>query len=209
MKAMKTKATLPTCKMCQKAKCLTMRAILCPKCFAKSAASSGSRSSGNASARGSVGNDGNASARGSVGNEGNIITGKTKKSAGKRSWLKRQAKDLLVVKRHWLELILRKKKSWEIRGKGTSKRGLIHLAASGGGGLILGRATLVDCLPVEREELRRHTGKHCIPERELESVKYPKIYAWVLKGACRYKVPLEHKHSQGAVVWVKSHRWFA
>ena len=151
---------------------------------------------------------GNASAGGSVGNKGNIIKGSPKKTAGKRSWLKRQAQDLLVIKPRWLDLILARTKSWEIRGTATSKRGRIHLAVSGGWGLILGKASLVDCLPVKREDLVLHTGKHCIPEQELKSVKYMKIYAWVLKDACRYKVPLDYKHSNGAVVWVKPHRWF-
>ena len=137
-----------------------------------------------------------------------MLIGKKKKTAGKRSWLKRRAKHLLVIKARWLDLILSKKKSWEIRGQPTSKRGLIHLAVSGGGGRILGKATLVDCLPLKREELPLHAGKHCIPERELESVSYPKIYAWVLKDACRYKEPLAYKHSQGAVVWAKPHGWF-
>ena len=61
---------------------------------------------------------------------------------------------------------------------------------------------------MKREELRLHAHKHCIPKRELEAVSYPKIYAWVLKDACRYKRPLKYEHPQGAVTWVKPHSWF-
>ena len=93
-----------------------------------------------------------------------------------------------MIKPRWLDLILSKQKTWEMRGMVTSKRGLVHLAASGGGGLILGSASLVDCLPVKREELGRHIGKHCIPDEELGksysgdkgSGKEQTIYAWVL-----------------------------
>ena len=180
----RAKPRLPTCKVCQRAKCQTMRAKLCLKCFTKSAASSGGRSSGNA------------------------ITGKSKKRAGKRSWLKRQASDLLVIKAHWLELILNKKKTWEVRGTSTAKRGRIHLAVSGGGGLILGKASLVDCLPLKYHELRRHKAKHCIPEKKLPLIKYQKVFASLLSDSSRYQAPLKYKHSQGAVVWAKPHRCF-
>ena len=186
---------MKACKKCLKAKCPTMRAKLCLKCFTASAVSSGGRSSGNASARGRAGND------------GNVLTGRSKKRAGKRSWLKRQASGLLVIKPHWLELILNKKKTWEIRGTSIAKRGRIHLAVSAGGGLILGKASLVDCLHLKYDDLRRHKAKHCIAEKKLHLVKYQKIFAWVLKDASRYQVPLKYKHSQGAVVWAKPHRW--
>ena len=121
-----------------------------------------------------------------------------------------------MIKPRWLDLILSKQKTWEMRGTGTSKRGLVHLAVSGGGGLILGSASSVDCLPAKREELGRHIDKHCIPDEELkmfysdgkESGKKQKIYAWVLKAACRYKEPLQYKHTKGAIVWARPHKWF-
>ena len=215
---MKAKPSLPTCKVCQRAKCQTMRAKLCRKCFTTNAISIGGRSSGNVitgkskkRAGGcSSGNviTGTSKKRAGGRASGNVITGTSKKRAGKRSWLKRQTSDLLVIKPHWLELILNRRKTWEVRGTATAKRGLIHLAVSGGGGLILGKASLVDCLPVEYDELRRHKDKHCIPEKTLPLVKYRKIFAWVLKDASRYQTPLKYKHSQGAVVWAKPHRWF-
>ena len=68
-----------------------------------------------------------------------------KEKAGKRSGLKRATKDLLLVKDPWLQLILRKRKTWEIRGSSTHKRGLIHLGLSGSGGEIHGRARITDC----------------------------------------------------------------
>jgi len=201
MRAMKAKPGLPTCKACQRAKCKTMRAKLCRKCFTTNAISNGGRSSGNALT-------GKSKKRAGGRSSGNVIIGTGKKRAGKRSWLKRQTSDPFVITPHWLELILRRKKTWEVRGTPTAKRGLIHLAVSGGGGLILGKASLVDCLPLKNDELRRHEDKHCIPEKDLPLVKYRKIFAWVFKDASRYQTPLKYKHSQGAIVWAKPHRWF-
>ena len=76
------------------------RAKYCKQCFVKKAAASGQKGSGNTAARGVKGNKGNAAgapgnkgnAAGAPGNKGNCRTGPTKKAAGKRSWLKRQAK---------------------------------------------------------------------------------------------------------------------
>ena len=63
-----------------------------------------------------------------------------KKDAGKRSGLRRSAKKALVVKKKWLDLILAGRKTWEIRGSSTSKRGWIHFAESQAGGKLRGRA---------------------------------------------------------------------
>ena len=73
----------------------------------------------------------------------NRSSGTIKKTAGKRSGLKRKAKTLLVIKNQWLEMILDGKKDCEIRGAATNKRGWIHLALSGSSGVIVGRAKLV------------------------------------------------------------------
>ena len=78
---------------------------------------------GNITARGVVGNKGNATAGQSKVNavekrkifKGNMETGQSKRSAGKRSGLKRSAKHALVVKKRWLDKILDGEKDWEIR----------------------------------------------------------------------------------------------
>lgn len=170
------------------------RARFCKQCYLKKASASGQKSKGNSNASGTVANSGNRN------------VGRTKKAAGQRSWLKRQASDILIIKDPWLKLILRKKKTWEIRGTSTTKRGIIHLARSGSGGQILGSAMLTNCIALTREALEKHRTKHRI--KDLSSVNYDKIYAWVLAGARRYQKPMQYKHAQGAIIWVKAHKWF-
>ena len=144
-------------------------ARFCTPCFVANAKLKGSDSSGNASARGNLGN------------AGNVKKGKVKKNAGKRSGLRRSAKRALVVKKKWLDLIFAGRKTWEIRGSSTSKRGWIHFAESQAGGKLTGRARLVNCFPVPRESFQRHYKKHCVPS--LSMVPYITPYAWALEHA--------------------------
>ena len=162
MKAMK--ATRPNCvnyNRCGRG-AKGPRARFCTSCFRANAVLQGGKSSGNASASGSLGNAGNAGASGSLGNAGNasasgslgnagnasanrwkggnVKKGRAKKSAGERSGVRRSAKKALVVKKKWLDLILAGLKTWEIRGRPTAKRGWIHLAESQAGGKLMGRA---------------------------------------------------------------------
>ena len=144
---------------------------------------------------------GNKGGHGVTGNRGNTNKGIKKKAAGKRSGLKRATKDLLLIKNPWLQLILRKRETWEIRGSSTHKRGLIHLGLSGSGGAIHGRARVTGCRLLTREELRENKDKHCI--EDIDSVRYAKIYAWVFSDVFRYNKPLQHSHKQGAIIWCK------
>ena len=80
-------------------------ARFCTPCFVANAKLKGSDSSGNSSASGNPGN------------AGNVKKGKVKKDAGKRSGLRRSAK-----------------KTWELRGNSTSKRGWVNFAESNAGG---------------------------------------------------------------------------
>jgi len=127
----------------------------------------------------------------------------------------------LLIKPEWCDQILDNGKVWEIRGERCLKRGRFAIAASGTGTLV-GEATLVDSLPVgkynaESKELEPYRNekkyrrlfmakewnmpKHRI--KDLSIVTYPKVYAWVLDDAVRYKKPVPYDHPQGCVKWVK------
>ena len=156
---------------------------------------------GNVMARGYRGNSGNAKpnrSRGNPGNKGNVSQGAVKKSAGKRSGVKRSAKRALVVKKEWLDLILAKEKTWEIRGSRTVKRGWIHFAESQGGGKLIGRARLVDCFALCMESFADDLGKHRLRAWPV----YQTPYVWVLKDAEKFDKPFDYQHKQGAVIWV-------
>ena len=119
---------------------------------------------------------------------------------GKRSGLRRSAKKALVVKKKWLDLILAGKKTWEIRGSSTSKRGWVHFAESQAGGMLRGRGRLVNCIPVPKKSFQFHYKKHCVPS--LNMVKYDTIYAWVFEDVEEFQKPFRYEHKQGAVIWV-------
>ena len=106
----------------------------------------------------------------------------------------------LLVRKPWIDLILAGKKTWEIRGMPTSVRRWIHLAQSGTGSLV-GRARVVGCLKVPREELPGHVDKHCVLDCGI--VRYARVFAWVLEGAERLAAPRPYVHPQGAITWVR------
>ena len=108
----------------------------------------------------------------------------------------------LVVGERWLDLILSRRKTWELRGSHTHIRGKIGLIQSGSG-LILGTCEVVGSKgPLSQAELRRTVSKHRVPANELRYLPYDRTYAWVLKNARRYPRPRRYNHPRGAVIWV-------
>jgi hypothetical protein len=133
--------------------------------------------------------------------DGNRTTGIVKTAAGKRSGLKRSAKFALVVKKHWLDKILAGEKDWEIRGSSTTRRGWMHFAESKGGGKLVGRARLVDCIKIPKDTFQSHAHRHLVTN--VADVPYQFIFAWVLEDAERFTEPFVYSHTPGAVIWVK------
>ena len=155
---------------------------------------------GNRQAQGKSGNAGNPQARGKSGNAGNVKIGAVKKRAGKRSGVRRSAKRALVIKKKWLDLILDGRKTWEIRGSSTAKRGWVHLAESKAGGKLVGRAKLVASFPLSRSSFMKNYSKHRVSS--LNTVPYETPHAWVFADAEKFQRPFLYEHKQGAVVWV-------
>lgn len=214
MKAMKAMKSAQVKKCHNFRKCgrnaKSSRAKFCLSCFQENAAIKARSGSGNSqgnpgndgNSQGNLGNAGNSQAKGNLGNAGNTIIGRRKKSAGRRSGVKRCAKFALVVKEHWLDKILAGEKDWEIRGCSTTRRDWIHLAESKAGGTLVGRARLVDCVELNKATFLQHVHRHCVPR--LSMVPYKRVFAWVLEDAERFTPPLTYEHRQGAVIWVKS-----
>jgi hypothetical protein len=146
---------------------------------------------------------GNSRAKGVIGNSGNTTSGKIKKRAGKRSGLRRSTKTLLVVKNPWLDLILARKKIWEIRDAHTKQRGKIHIALSGAGGRIVGQCHINDSFPIETCLLKKQFAKEKHRIEDLAMISYRRPHVWVLSKARRYKKPFVYSHPQGAIKWVK------
>ena len=171
------------------------RSTLCTLCFKKQSRLSGAQSAGRKG-----GNPGNAGRKGgNPGNAGNSLTGVHKRPAGQRSGLRRSSVVALTIKKEWLDLILAGKKTWEIRGTPTQRRGYIHFAESGSGRL-RGRCKLVACQRLERSTFMQHQSRHRVPD--VNMVKYKNIWAWILEEAEPYDTPFEYSHKQGAVIFV-------
>ena len=186
-------AQSPLCKACGKKRVSTPRSKVCAACFLEKCAAAGAISSGNSKR-------GRSKRRAGALSSGNAKCGTTKREAQTRSSTRRSTKKVLVVKEPWVGMILDGKKTWEIRGSATTKRGKVHLAASGGGGVLIGQCQPVDCYPVGRSELANNVTKHCI--KDLARVRYKKPHAWVPEKAMRYSSPFTYKHQQGAITWV-------
>ena len=109
--------------------------------------------------------------------------------------------DSLIIKKPFLDRILSGEKTWELRGSKTHKRGKIGLIESGSG-RIVGECELIDCKgPLSQEEYENNKSKHMSKAKYEE--QYKKLYAWILKNPERYKKPINYKHPQGAIIWVK------
>ena len=188
---------------CSKPRCrndaASRRAKFCTECFRTSA------SCANSKRKVFGGNTTTARGKGVLGNKGNTTTGQKKRQAGKkggkRSALRRSAKMLLIVKNPWLDLILSRDKTWEIRDTQTKQRGKIHLALSGAGGRIVGQCHITDSVAIDKITLRTTFPKHRI--KDLARITYRRPHAWVLSKARRYKKPFVYSHPQGAIKWVK------
>lgn len=109
--------------------------------------------------------------------------------------------DCLIIKKKFLDKILRGEKTWEIRGSKTTKKGIIGLIESGSG-KVIATANLVQCHgPFSVEDLKKHNDKTQI-ENEF-NITYSKIYAWELSDVKPLNTPQPYKHPQGAIIWVK------
>ena len=105
--------------------------------------------------------------------------------------------DALIIKEPHISRILRREKTWEIRGSNTNKRGTIGLIRSGSK-QIIGEIDLIDSFPLSKEDIKNNKDKH-----HAKDITYKKPHAWVLSKPISYKVPKPYEHPKGAIIWVK------
>jgi len=106
----------------------------------------------------------------------------------------------LLVLKEPLDKILAGTKTWEIRGKATTRRGPIALIESKSGHVV-GTCQIVDVVgPLSLTELRRSASRTGFRPSQLP---YPTTYAWVVRDAQRLAEPIPYRHPSGAVIWVK------
>jgi hypothetical protein len=82
----------------------------------------------------------------------------------------------LLVRQPWIDKILARRKTWELRGSATSIRGLIALIESGTG-LVVGACDVVDVVgPLTLADLRRNVRKHGV-STGFQKLPYARTYA--------------------------------
>lgn len=107
----------------------------------------------------------------------------------------------LIIRSPWIEQILNGSKTWEIRGRATTRRGTIALIRSGSG-CVVGLVDLVDCLALSPAHYRQAERFHRIPQAVDGPLPYPRCFAWVMAHPRRLPIPQPYTHPQGAVIWV-------
>lgn len=108
--------------------------------------------------------------------------------------------DALIIKREWLELIFAGKKSWELRGCNTTKRGRILLIESGSKHIV-GECCLDNSVSVDLKTLKQNEDKHQV--KNLYKTPYKNTFSWVISRPQKYEKPIPYKHPNGAIIWVK------
>lgn len=124
----------------------------------------------------------------------------------------------LLLERQYAAMILNGMKDWEIRGRSTSRRETISLAATKTG-LLLGEIDLIGCRQVGRWDPEQ---QQLVPWRDpkdfigdpqnyhhhrIENLdwvkKYRTVFAWELARPKWYETPVAFTHTPGAMIWLK------
>lgn len=111
--------------------------------------------------------------------------------------------NILIIKEEFGKQILSGKKTWELRGANTKKRGKIEIAFSGTKKKF-GTVELIDSIPLTKELYEANVKKHCFPGT-WEELKdwYKNPHAWIIKNPTIFDKPKDYVHPTGAVIWVK------
>lgn len=113
----------------------------------------------------------------------------------------------LLIRQPWINMILARRKTWEVRGSMTSVRGQIALIQAGSG-MVVGVCDLVDVVgPLSMRDFRDSATRHRVPRKGWSH--YDRPHAWVLRSARRLRRPVPYTHPPGAVIWVKLTRGVA
>ena len=108
----------------------------------------------------------------------------------------------IPIREPWIDMILAKKKKWEIRSKFTKKIGPVALIKAGSG-TVVGTAILAEVIQLipklafENADIMGFKGF-----TKKDANDFDGEYAWVFKNVVKFKTPVPYKHPSGAVTWV-------
>lgn len=108
-----------------------------------------------------------------------------------------------IVDTPYIDYILSGEKTWEMRSRNCSIRGLVALIKKGTK-TVVGVVNIVDAIgPLVNDQLRSNTDKHRLTVNQLDDPRIAKWNnAWVLEHARKLPNPIPYKHPSGAVIWV-------
>lgn len=108
----------------------------------------------------------------------------------------------IPIREPWIDMILEKKKKWEIRSKFTKKIGPVALIRAGSG-TVVATANLAEVIQLTPELAYKNVAIMGFrPLTRAEAKDLAGQYAWVLKDVVKFKIPVPYKHPSGAVTWV-------
>lgn len=109
----------------------------------------------------------------------------------------------LIIAEPWIDKILQGTKVWEMRSRGTSKRGWIGLIRKGSK-QVVGVACLDGVgAALSREEMLASVSQHGIPESMIRSGAVDSWNTpWKFSRVVRLARPVGYQHKSGAVTWV-------
>lgn len=107
----------------------------------------------------------------------------------------------LILKEPWATLVVKGKKTIEIRTRPTTKIGQEIYIAKAGTKTLIGKVTITDCRLLTSEEFQSLAPQHHALNYSFPPNK--NIYGWYLKNAYHFPQPVPYNHPQGAQIWVK------
>lgn len=113
--------------------------------------------------------------------------------------------DGLIIKKEWLDLILKGKKTLEIRGHDTKKLDEPIYLLESGSHRIRAICKIDATFPISCSDWHEEMHNHCvnISYKELKTI-YSNPYAWILKEVEPIEDIWHYAHPKGAVIWVKN-----
>eukprot|EP00930_Biecheleria_cincta_P023859 TRINITY_DN17155_c0_g1_i1.p1 TRINITY_DN17155_c0_g1~~TRINITY_DN17155_c0_g1_i1.p1 ORF type:complete len:194 (-),score=16.63 TRINITY_DN17155_c0_g1_i1:236-760(-) len=118
----------------------------------------------------------------------------------------------LKIRQPWLNKILSRQKTWELRSCATKTRGSIGLCEVGSC-TVLGKAEVADCIYIgkyvngrwiyndKKVSLRSSFKKHRCKASDVANIGYTTLYAWVLRKVVRFPKPRPFNALSGCVTW--------
>ena len=127
----------------------------------------------------------------------------------KEDMLPKNVEHGLIIKKEWLDKILKGDKVIELRGTKTKNIGVPIGLIESGSGEVKGLATIAKvenlntAAKLERFKNLHTFGLDMSAAERRKAISYNTVYGWILTDIMKFVKPIKYKHPQGAIIWVK------